>query len=43
MLVARYKAIVTIPKQWEHDPTLKDYSGYTVAMTLNGRGYIIPE
>ena len=32
MIAARHGDISTLPKYWEHDPTLRDKYGCTVAM-----------
>ena len=31
---------LNIPKQWEHDPTIQDIDGNTVAMLLANNGKI---
>ncbi len=45
MTVAMYYAAGKhpIPKEWEHDPTLRDNKGMTVAMMHAKRGKIVPK
>ena len=37
-----YKGIIP-PKEWYHDPNLRNINGYTVAMTLASKGIIPPK